>query len=572
MGLKTTIQTAFSHLNTQQRKKIWQWVYITLFGSLLKAFGVVSIMPFVALITEPSLIESSRAFGLLYEFLGSQSYNEFLLKIGMGTILIFLITGAYSFFEVWYGYRLFNHLEQELSIRLFKGYAAQNYHFFLRQNQSEAIRRVTQEIEVGIVDVLMTTVDIISSIFLTLILIAVITYADPWVAFISACILLISHLWVEYYIGHKVVSIGQQFTDLNDGLLNTVSEMFCGIKEVKISGAESRFVKKYAKTYQKLSDYSTRYGVLEYTPREILEAIAYIGIILFSIFAIVFYQSPETVFPLIAMYALAAYRLIPALREIFTGIEKIHLSEYSLSKLTEDFAQIDTLPKEQEANEPMPFNNELLLKNINFSYHATDKKILKQLNIRIKAHSHTLLSGPSGIGKTTLADIIMGLLHPDSGDIYIDEQKLDEKNYSAWKKIIAYVPQNIYLFQGSLAQNVALASHESNIDLERVKQCCQLALLDQEIESLSDGYQTIVGQGNQLLSGGQLKRLGIARALYKNPEFLILDESTNEIETEKKTQILSTLREMGGLTVLIISHDPDIAKLCQYQIKLSQNT
>jgi len=569
MRLKATIKNAISHLNQQQKKQLLRWFGVSMLGSLLKAFGVVSIMPFVALITEPSLVQSNSAFAFLYQLFGSHNYNEFLLSIGLGTITIFVIASSYSIFEVWYGLRVFNQLEKELSIRLFKGYANQPYQFFLHQKQSETVRRVTQEVEIGIVDVVITTVEIISSTFLTIILIGFLTYANPWVAFISACGLFIAHLWVEYYVGNKIVQIGRNFTRLNDTILNTSSEMFSGIKEVKIAAAESRFVKKYAETYEGLSTYSTRYGVLEHTPREILETLAYISIVLFSIFAIIFYQKPETVFPLIAMYALASYRLIPALREIFTGIEKIHLSEYSLSKLSADFDTIKQNQKKQSNLKSVAFKQLIELRDICFHYEGSEETIFDHYNTSIKASKLTLLSGPSGVGKTTLADILMGLLKPTSGSIIVDGVVLKTEHWKHWQASIGYVPQSVYLFQGSIMQNVAIAEQEDAIDRQRVKKCCQIAQIDDYIETLKQGYESILGQGNQILSGGQLKRLGIARALYKQPALLILDESTNEIEALKKIQVIAALKAIPDLSVLIISHDKEIALHCDETIELN---
>ncbi|MFK5892714.1 MAG: ABC transporter ATP-binding protein [Pseudomonadota bacterium] len=567
-SLKITITKALSLLNQQQKKKLRQWFWIAILGSLLQAFGVISIMPFVALMSDPSLIQDNQVFLFLYELLGSSSYNQFLLAIGLGTISIFVLSSAYSIFEVWYGFRLFNQLESELSIRLFKGYAFLDYAFFLRQNQSEAIRRVTQEVEIGIVDVVITSIEIFSSILLALIIIIFLTYVNPWVALISGSGLFFAHLWIDRFIGKKIVYLGRHFTRLNDRLLNTASELFSGIKEIKISAAETRFVQQYADTYKALSKYSTLYGVLEYTPREIMESITYISIVLFSIFAIVFYQTPETVFPLIALYTLAAYRLIPAAREIFTGIEKIHLSEYSLSKLSKDFEQIKTTSEVSNITIPIPLKQDITLKNICFSYQSETQAIFKNFNTIIKAGHHTLISGPSGIGKTTLADIIMGLLDVSSGEIIVDGTVIKKDMWKSWRNSIGYVPQSIFLFQGSITQNVAIAEEESKINLDRVKHCCEIAQISTYIESLKNNYQTILGQGNQLLSGGQLKRLGIARALYKNPSLLILDESTNEMEDLKKEGVLSALKIINNLTVLIISHDQKIASQCDQIIKL----
>jgi ABC-type bacteriocin/lantibiotic exporter with double-glycine peptidase domain len=296
--------------------------------------------------------------------------------------------------------------------------------------------------------------------------------------------------------------------------------------------------------------------------------VAYGGIILLAIFVVTFHSEPAKVFPLIAMFGLSAYRLIPALRTGFSGLEKLKYNEPALEVVRTDLEMPDSADRQPTAPaRHLQLTRSISARSICFSYEQGQVPVIRNASFSIPAGKSTVLMGPSGVGKSTLIDLVVGLLIPQSGDLLLDGNIFAVANISSWQSMIGYVPQKVYLFDDSIARNIAVSEMSHAIDIHRVEQVCRLARLHEFIVSdLEHGYETRVGHGTKELSGGQLKRLGIARALYRSPSVLVMDEATTELDAETEEQILSEILGMDGLTKIFVTHDKALVARCEHFI------
>ncbi len=561
-------KAAYSLLDAGQRKQIHKWLAVSMTGRSIQAFGVISVMPFVALISAPDLINTHWLLSQAFEYSGAADYQGFLTIVGLMTISFYLLTAGFTCFEVWYGARLSNELGYSFSTRLFGIYIRQDYSLHLKKNRASSLDLITDEVESTMVGVLVTGVEILSNAFLALLMTSMIMLISFKAAVIAAVVLSVAYTLIHLSFAERVEEHGEEVYDLGIRLMNVVQEALAGIREIKTYHAEESFCRQHAELSREIADHSTGHALLEFAPRQMLEAVAFSGIVVFALVSMMIYPDPGQVMPMIALYGMAAYRLIPTLREIYADMETINYAKFMVVRLQEEFAR--EITEQQQGTEVLALDNDPLIEftGIEYSYPGEARNVLQDFNWTLKKHTRTALIGPSGAGKSTVIDILTGLLQANSGELRIAGTLMNKSNMASWQKRISYISQSIYLFDGTLAQNIAMQDESSKIDMDRVSRACEQAELSAYVETLDEGYDTALGIGEKLLSGGQLRRLGIARALYREPELLILDESLNELDSETQSTILKTICALRDITVLMVTHDPRVLAYCEHKKEL----
>lgn len=562
-------KAAYRMLDKSQRGKIHRWLMISLTGRSIQAFGVISVMPFVALISAPDLMYTHPTLSQMFYYSGTEDYQGFLTLVGACTIAFYLMTAGFTCFEVWYGARLSNDLGHSFSTRLFGIYMRQDYALHLKRNRATALDLITDEAESTMVGVLITGIEILSNIFMAFLITAMVMFVSVKAAITAAVVLGIAYTIIHFSFAEKVEKHGEEVYDFGIVLMNIVQEALAGIREIKTHHAEDNFRRQHSEISREIADHTTNHALLEFAPRQLLEATAFSGIVVFALVSMSLYPNPGEVMPMIALYGLAAYRLIPTLREVYSDMETINYAKFMVSRLEEEFAQDPPPPSEKALTLDLSQDPLVEFRGIGFTYPGESEAVLEDFNWQLNAHRRTALIGPSGAGKSTIIDLLTGLLRPSAGEIRIAGTVLDVDSMSSWQRHISYISQSIYLFDGTLAQNISMQDRPENIDLDRVVAAAAQAELASFIDTLEDGYDTVVGIGQKLLSGGQLRRLGIARALYRQPELLILDESLNELDSETQASILKTISALEDITVLVVSHDPRVLAYCDLKHEIA---
>lgn len=544
-------------------------ILILLFGifihGLIEITSIASILPFMSVVLDSSIINTNIILSNLYNFFNFSSHNNFLIALGSIVFLLLLISNAYAAFIFWWITKFVQFQSYRLSKKIFNNYLAQSYIFFLNRNSSELSKNVLTEVNRVIIGVIYPMLIAIARIAIGLFILILLLYVNPKLTAIISFIFITTYGIVYYFVREYLWSIGKLSTQATFEKYKFINEAFSGIKDIKLRGTESEFIEKYSLPAEKFAKYSTISSVISLLPRYAIETLAFGGILLIVIFLISTSENFMSAIPLVALYAVAGYRVMPGIQQIYHSIVQIRYNAPALDILLKDLGKNLSLPKksDSESNSLLKIKSTIQFKSVSFKYSNTDNLILENINIKIKTNSVTAFVGETGSGKTTLVDILLGLLPTNKGGIFFDEIKLESNNLNSWQKKLGYVPQNIFLTDDTIKNNIAFAVPEDQIDQQKIINAARLAELDDYISNLPDKYNAYVGERGIRISGGQMQRIGIARALYNNPEILVLDEATSALDNVTEKKIMKSINKLSkDKTIIIIAHRLSTIKNC----------
>lgn len=534
----------------------------------------------MSIVANPDSINSNKYLYAVYTLAGFKTHEAFLFFTGIIVLIIFITSNALSIFTTWIMLRFTHRQNHILSVRLLRHYLMQPYSFFLNRNTTELSKNLLAEVSNVVSHILIPGMQIIARLMVTFFILSFLTFNNPVLALLVVTILGTTYALIYYFIRKKITDIGKQRVNLDRNRYKISAEAFGGIKDLKLLGRESFFIKNYAVTSSLHAKHQALGQVIAQSPKYLVESVAFGGILAIVIYLIAAGQNIEKALPLISLYAIAGYRLLPALQQIFSNTTQIRLHIPSLNILHDDIKlhglQMESvdLPQERVKNAATNFQDKLELKNVSFTYPNKMTACLEKLNISIPVKSTVGLVGPTGAGKTTLVDILLGLLKPQSGNLIVDGTTIDESNVNLWQKNIGYVPQGIFLFDDTIKRNIAYAIDDKDIDQSSIERAARIANIhDFIVNELPNGYDSIVGERGVRLSGGQRQRIGIARALYHDPEFLILDEATSALDGVTEGIVMEAIKTLSHKkTMVIIAHRLSTIKECDtiYLLKNGQ--
>ena len=549
-----------SLLTDKERKKFYLLFAAITFSGIIEVAGIAPIMPFLSLITNQNVLTENKYLLWLYESLHFQSINHFLIFLGVSVLLILIISNALMFLSLW-GLARFSWMRNHtISRRLLISYLMQPYSFFLSQNTNKLGKNILSEVQETVNNILIPTIQIFSRGIVVLLIFILLLIIEPFLALILLAVFGGSYILIYSVVRRKLNEISALRFKTNTERYKTVNEAFGDIKLLKLMNKEEYFIDSYSKPSYEYARLHSINLVISYLPRHIMEIIALGGIIVVVLYLIISSSGLNEFLPLIGIYAFATYRLVPAIQLIFTSIAQIRFSSKALDMLVSDmntFAKSETyFKKSKEISNPINLKKQLELKNISFSYPGTQKPTLKNINLEIKANTSVGFAGMTGSGKTTLANIILGLLKPDAGLILVDGIEINDENLLAWQRNLGYIPQDINLYDDTVAQNIAFGVPKKDISMDKVKEAAMIANIHDFIKrELPQDYETIVGEKGIRLSGGQRQRIGIARALYHNPSVLVLDEATSSLDSATENEVFKAIENIAKKkTLIIIAH------------------
>lgn len=554
--------------NTKQKVEIFWLFEIICIGSGLELMGVSVILPIINGIMAPDKMLEEPVYIWIYEKFHMTSVRPLIMLLLVSLIVVYVIKNAFLIYMYNKQYKFIFENQRVLADRMVKCYMSQPYLFHVSKNSAELLRNINEDTG-NFFGALQAGIKLLTELMVCLVLGVYLLIKDKTITISVVCLLAIM-LWLSVKVYKKnLVRMGARNRFYQMSLNKWVQQSFGGIKEVKILNKEKFFYDKYDEAYRGHAKSEYTYHTLLMVPKPIIETMCICGLL--GAIAIKFWWRGADItyfVPILSVFAIAAFRLLPSFNRITEYLGTILYQKSAITSIYEDLKEIDELnAQKREKNKEekaIQFQNKIEIKDLTFSYPGAEKEVLKDLNLEIRKKSSVAFIGHSGAGKTTLADILMGLLKPAKGDVCVDGVSIFE-GLNSWHQIIGYIPQTIYLMDDTIKNNIAFGIEEKEIDPARLKYAVEQAQLSQLIEELEFGLDTKIGEMGVRLSGGQRQRIGIARALYHNPEILVLDEATSALDNETEKAVMDAIETLHGkMTLIIIAHRLSTIKDCDY--------
>lgn len=549
-------------------RRIAVLIALAVLDGMFQALGIASIMPFIAVLADPSLVETSRFFILAKEFLPAVLADNLLWVTGFFALTVLVASNALSMLDYGLALHWFNEYRCRLSERLLEKYLGEELLAFNRRKVSEMSTTILAEVERVVIDTLMAGVGLLADVIVVLAIIGLLLIVDPWATAITSLVLGGGYLIVHLFSVREVQRLGEAHAKAETRMFNGLYQALALFKEAKIVDKGPYFVERFARPAREFVQTTNRYEILTFVPAQLLEILVFSLILVLALFLGTSAEVDFSTIGVIAFYAFAAYRLVPVLKSLLDGLEALRFGASLVDKLVRELELQETKPvTDYSTGGGFSLNDSIILERVLFRYPGAPTALFDEIEAIIPAAGLTCIVGPSGAGKSTLLDLLLGLIEPTAGRCLVDGVPLNAGNVRQWRKGIGYVPQQVQLLDATLAQNIALG--ETHISQAQVENAARIAQIhDFATEQLASGYETLVGDGGHTMSSGERKRVGIARALYHDPTILLLDEATNELDAATEEAVLDQLLGLPGKTVVFATHKLAIRKRADYVIEL----
>ena len=557
-------------------------IVFSLFVSVIETIGVVSIMPFLAVLGDPSIIFENTILLEIYELLGHigvQGKYSFLVFLGSISFLFLLITSIIKVCNHFLVQTFIEKVRLKLSTNLFNNYLSKEYDFFLDNNSNEIAKNILSEVDQLITNVVRPFINMIVGIFLFITIVIALMIVNPTISILSSSIFFIFYILIFMICRFWLNKLGVVRTDSNSSRFKITGEALQGIKYTKIANKEKYYVDNFKSASRKYCFSQSLYQTLQHTPKYIVEAVVFGSIIALILWLMLSGGDAGgghlgSILPLIALYTLSAYKLQPAINFVYSGFASIRFGKSSVDNIYTHLSKMSNSLIVPVKSFSIRQDSYIEFNNVSFKYKNSKKNILNKVNLHLPFGLCYGIIGTTGSGKTTFVDILLGLLLPSSGFLKVNDQNLSRTNINDWQSLLSYVPQDIVLSDCTVYENIAYGIDKECIDKSLVLECAKLANIHKFVTTeLPNGYNTEVGDKGTRLSGGQRQRLGIARALYTKPLLLVLDESTSALDSVTERKIMDSLKQISNKTTLfIIAHKLSTLELCDRLYEFSNGT
>lgn len=553
-------------LDRSQKTNLGILLVVILIGAFVELLGVSAIMPLINVAMEPDTISEKWYFVLISQYTGITDANEMIVFLALVLIVIYILKNIYVTMMYSLQYRFVFNNQQRLSVRMMKSYMQQDYLFHVSRNVAEFQRNITSDVN-GFFTVALNALQFFAEFSVSMVLLIFLLVQD-WMSTLAVASLLFLFMGFFTIFFRKVlVKIGEESRQANVLVTKWLLQAFSGIKEIKVTNKEDFFINNYDKNYKDCARVQRQQSILTYLPRPVMETVCICSLMIAMILKIVVAKSDIASFvTTLSVFAVAAFRMLPSFNKITGYISGMMFNKPAIDAVYRDLREIEQLmvkkAADQEEAVKVTLGTAIRLDNVSFRYPESDKWLLRNASLEIGKNTSVALIGSTGAGKTTAADLILGILEPQEGSVMIDGIDI-RKCMVSWHESVGYIPQTIYLMDDNIRANIAFGIPDSEIDDTAIEKALREAQLDQFVHSLPDGLDTMIGDRGVKLSGGQRQRIGIARALYRNPSVLILDEATSALDNETEKEVMEAIDGLHGTrTLIVIAHRLSTIKKC----------
>lgn len=559
-------------LNKKQKIRFLMLMVIVVIGGFMELLGISAIYPFVNILLDTSLIHKNHYYSFLFKIWNLQSDVQFLIIMAIVLVVIYIVKNLYLLFMYDVQFRFTNNNQRRVAYKIMECYMKQTYLFHVSKNISELQRNVTIDVNMFFAAVL-SVIQLITEAVVCVLLVIYLFITDKSITIGVAVLLFIFAIVFLKIFKNTAKELGATTREKSMEMNKWIRQSFEGIKEVKILNRENFFLQHVDDNYFAFAEAQRKSQLISIAPRPMFEAVCVSALI--SVVAIKIARGVDLEYfvPILSVFAIAAFRLLPSFGRLTSNINAITYNKSAVDAVYNDLKEVEYLMadnKERNNNRDMiVLKKAIYINHLSFKYPAVDQYVLENATLQIPKNKSVAFVGPSGAGKTTLADIILGVLEPESGEVLADDVNIYENPYG-WHKNLGYIPQAIYLMDDSIKNNILFGIPEAEADHDAVWRALEDAQLKEFVEGLDEGIDTVIGERGVRLSGGQRQRIGIARALYNDPEILILDEATSALDNETEAAVMDAINGLQGRkTLIIIAHRLSTIENCDliYEVK-----
>lgn len=553
----------------KKEKRVFFFIFFLMItGAIIELLGIGIVVPIFAVIGETDIAGKYPAAADIFRFFGNPDHNTIVIGAMLFLLSIYIIKTLFLSYLYHKQSNFIYKLSARLTSRLFELYIRQPYTFHLEKNSAHLIRNATADV-VTLASSVQAFLVVLTESFVLIGLFLLLVFVEPYGALLSIITLGISGLGFHYFTKKSIlkwgdanrIHAGKRFQHLQQGLGAT--------KDVKLLGREQEFIKQFDIHNNKMGHYSELQYTVSQLPRLFIELLAIVGLALIVISMVLLKKDISAILPTLALFAAAAFRLMPSVNRILGSIQVVQFGVSSIEAVCAEIRTLKMIEIETPQNK-LHFHKKIEIRELSFSYSSALSKTIDNISLSIEKGESIGIIGESGAGKSTFVDNFLGLLKNDNGGIYIDGMNIYE-DIKGWQRLIGYVPQNIYLTDDSIRRNIAFGLPDEDINDNMVMDAIRAAKLESLLGELEAGQDTIVGERGVRLSGGQRQRIGIARALYHKPQILVLDESTSSLDHDTEKSIMEEINAMHGeKTILIVAHRLTTVNKCDKIIRLEK--
>ena len=555
---------------------------LSLAQALFQVIGITSIFPFLAIAADPERIRRSH-FGMRFlELFPPMQNRQLLLVAGVIAIVALLASNVVNLVAEYVRTRYAQNFGHWLRVRLLRRMASQPYPYFLQRNSADLLKKVVGDVMNYSSGVLLPLLDSVARSLTAVLLLATLFLVQPVIALSAAIVLGAYYVIIFRLLARKRREANENLRTSVGGSYREAHQMLSGIKAVKVHRAEEHFLSRFAKHSAVMAQMYAQLPVFANSARYLVEPLAFGGLVLAVLLLAAKGRDFSDILPNLGVMALAGYRLLPSLQLLYGQLTQISTMRHAVDEVYDEFAAAETdssIPRVMRSDgvtpaAPFRWNDAIVLREVSFSYPSAPRPTLDDLSLTIAKNTSLGVIGPTGSGKSTLVDLLLGLYQPTAGEILIDGRPLTPALVPAWQASIGYVPQDIFLIDDTITRNIAFGLPDNEVNAARLREACDMAQILDVIEAeLHDGFDTNVGERGVRLSGGQRQRIGLARALYHRPSLLILDEATSALDIATEAKLLEALRALAGkLTMVVAAHRLSAVANCDQLVDLGEVT
>lgn len=561
-----TYRKLFALFDQVERKRFWLLTALMVMVAVAEIMGISAVMMLLNVLSAPDMVQTNARMAAVYNWVGFESTFSFQVWLAVGVLVVVMAGLAVKALGTYALIRFSTMRGYTVSTRLLSAYLSQPYPWFLDRNSAELGKNVLNEVDGLVARLIQPCLRLVANGLLVLAILCFLMVVDPLVTVFSALVLGLGYGLIYLRFRGRLHRLGEDMMNAFEDRFVVAQEATGGIKDVKVMGLEATYVSSYASAAYKAAHSGATMGVMAELPRFILEAITF-GTLLGLILLLLFRNEGNitAIVPTLGVIAFSTMRLLPSLQQIYHSLVSIRGATPILDTIVHDIAATPPRPiLEAPTPKPMALERSLELSKISFGYANAERPTLRGVDLSIGARTTVGIVGGTGAGKTTLVDLVLGLLTPDEGAIRVDGVPITDENRRAWQMTLGYVPQQIFLTDDTIAANVAFGVPKDQIDMAGVERAARTAALhDFVMSDLPQGYQTLVGERGVRLSGGQRQRIGIARALYRDPTLLIMDEATSALDNITERVVMEAVQNIrADKTIILIAHRLSTVKSC----------